>query len=54
MSLGIFEDSLLAVDDNEIRSDSKHSDLDSFSGDLENLLNAEEYEEEEVIMIQKA
>lgn len=39
--------SLSAVDDDEIGSDSEHSDLDSFAGDLENLLDAEEFEEEE-------
>ncbi|KAH9697567.1 transcription initiation factor TFIID subunit 1 [Citrus sinensis] len=39
--------SLSAADDDEIGSDSEHSDLDSFAGDLENLLDAEEFEEEE-------
>lgn len=40
--------SLSAVDGDEIDSDSEaNSDLDSFAGDLENLLDAEEFEEEE-------
>ncbi|KAH9697575.1 transcription initiation factor TFIID subunit 1 [Citrus sinensis] len=39
--------SLSAADDDEIGSDSEHSDLDSFAGDLENFLDAEEFEEEE-------
>lgn len=40
--------SLSAADGDEIDSDSEaNSDLDSFAGDLENLLDAEEFEEEE-------
>lgn len=40
--------SLSAVEDDEIGSDSEaNSDLDSFAGDLENLLDAEEFEEGE-------
>ncbi|KAJ4851203.1 hypothetical protein Tsubulata_024376 [Turnera subulata] len=42
--------SLLAVDGDENESDSEaHSDLDSFAGDLENLLDAEEFEGDEVM-----
>ncbi|KAH9658378.1 transcription initiation factor TFIID subunit 1 [Citrus sinensis] len=39
--------SAVQVDPTTISNDSEHSDLDSFAGDLENLLDAEEFEEEE-------